>query len=62
MLIKNKQSEKRVAKLSTKSYEKLELLVEDLILIKKMKESKKEDRLELSEAKSFYRHLLTSNS
>jgi hypothetical protein len=54
MSIKSKQSEKRVAKLKS--------LAEDIVLIKKMKENKKEHRLELIEVKSFYRHLLTSNS
>jgi hypothetical protein len=45
---------------TNKKVAKLKSLAEDIVLIKKMKENKKEDRLDLSEAKSFYRQLLTS--
>jgi hypothetical protein len=57
----SKRSNKTIDNTNAKDNEKQEQLLEDFLLIEKMKENKKEDRLELSEAKSFYRHLLNSD-
>jgi hypothetical protein len=60
----NKQSDKIVAKFHVKGNKKARQLLEDFLLIEKIKENKKEDYLELNEGKSFYHHLnlLNSNS
>ncbi len=55
--IVNERNEKVAVQLDIKTFEKIERALEDYVLGEKMIQNKKEDRLSVAEAKSYYKRL-----
>jgi RelB Antitoxin alpha helical domain len=55
--IVNERNEKVAVQLDIKTFEKIERALEDYVLGEKMVANKKEDRLTIEEAKSYYKRL-----
>lgn len=59
--IVNERNEKVAVQLDIKTFEKIERALEDFVLGEKMMKNSKEDRLSISEAKSYYKRLKKGN-
>lgn len=53
----NKDRKRVAVQLPIKTFEKMEQLLEDYVLVKKMKENRPEDQMELNEAMAYYKRL-----
>lgn len=58
--IVNENQDTIAVQLDIKTYNKIERLLEDYVLAKKMKSNRKVDRLEVNEAKAYYARLKKS--
>jgi CO dehydrogenase/acetyl-CoA synthase beta subunit len=53
----NENNDRVAVQLDIKAFEKIERLLEEHLLIEKIKENRKEDRMEVKEAKAFYNRI-----